>query len=887
MNPFSTSRLRTRLALMALMAVVPSVTVLLYNGANERSHARADRLHDNKEIVRLVASEQARVLTKGHRLLLTLSQFPALRAQSARECDTVLPSILQDHPDYLNLVVVNADGSPFCAGKSAASQWLKDAPPDARPWLQRAVQTQTAALGDYQFDATTGRPNVVVAQPLLDPAGRVIRVIAVTIPLEQLHPAMSMSLPPTATLALFNRDRTTLARYPEAPRVIGQPMPDTVPSVSPATGAREVADAVGVDGIRTLSITERVAGDFDTGLFVSMSVEYASAFATADRMQSQQLALLGLVSLVTLGAALVGGELFVFRPVKTLQDVTRRLAAGDLAARAQLAGGVPGLHELGNAVNAMADALVARRHERDHVEHQLRSSEDRYRQLFDKSPHAMWVHDPDTLAFLAVNTAAVERYGYSRDEFLRLTVKDLHPLEDRSRLEETRRAGGLGRAGDTWRHRTKEGRSLDVELRVSLVRWNDRSVRMALVDDITERKQLEAQFRQAQKMEAVGQLAGGVAHDFNNLLTTILGYCELLSITDLGESQQNDLAEIRKSGESAARLTRQLLAFSRKQIVELRVWNLGDIVRDLQNMTRRLIGEHISLIVNVSPDLGLSMADRGQIEQVLMNLVVNARDAMPNDGTLTIAADNVDIDTVLPSAPWMPVGPYVRLAVADTGQGMTPDVASHLFEPFFTTKERGKGTGLGLATVYGIVKQSSGHVSVDTAPGCGTTFTIYLPRVEAVDVPDDCQAGDLVTITGTETVVVIDDDASVAAVARRVLQEAGYRTLVANDQVEAFTLCTQERADLLLTDVVMPVENGRALANRSSAVHASLKILFMSGYTDDAIVKHGVLDPGTAFIHKPFSSRELLRKVRDVLDSRAEMAQKHGLLIGAVEADTA
>jgi PAS domain S-box-containing protein len=384
-----------------------------------------------------------------------------------------------------------------------------------------------------------------------------------------------------------------------------------------------------------------------------------------------------------------------------------------------------------------------------------------------------------------------------------------------------------------------------------------------------EKRRLEEQLRQAQRIEAVGRLAGGVAHDFNNLLAVILGYANLaLGRCDDATAVRRNLEQIRRASERAASLTRQLLAFSRRQVLVPEVLDLGDVVGEVRRMLARLIGEDVEVVTEVAPDLGHVKADPGQVEQVLMNLAVNARDAMPGGGLLRIAVRNQDLDAAFVREHMgSREGPHVVLEVADSGLGMDEEVRSRIFEPFFTTKEKGKGTGLGLATVYGIVKQSGGYIDVETGLGRGARFLIYLPRVfesplraqpVAAQGPAD----------GTETVLLVEDDPGVRGMTREVLESYGYRVLEARSGAEALRVSRGHAGPvaLLLTDVVMPQMSGRALADHLAPERPEMKVLFASGYTDDAIVQHGVLNPGTEFLQKPFTPDALARRVRTLLD---------------------
>jgi signal transduction histidine kinase/ActR/RegA family two-component response regulator len=385
-----------------------------------------------------------------------------------------------------------------------------------------------------------------------------------------------------------------------------------------------------------------------------------------------------------------------------------------------------------------------------------------------------------------------------------------------------------------------------------------------------ELAETQGQLEQVQKMDAIGRLAGGVAHDFNNLLTVILGRADiLLRQLKPGDSMHRGLELIQRTAGRAADLTHQLLAFGRKQVLEPVVLDLSVVTMDLKDMLGRLIGEDIALLTTPTPELGRVKADRGQIEQVIMNLAVNARDAMPQGGRLILETANVELDDefVRRHVGARP-GPHVMLAVSDTGTGIPREIQAHIFEPFFTTKEQGKGTGLGLATVYGIVKQSGGYVEVNSESDQGTTFRIYLPRLDAAATTVDRSTRSTAAAGGTETILLVEDEEGVRELARDILRASGYTVLEARNGNEALLLCErhQGRLDLLLTDVVMPRMSGRELAERLGPLRPDLSVLYMSGYTDDAVIRHGVLGAGTAFLQKPFTPAALVQRVRETLD---------------------
>jgi PAS domain S-box-containing protein len=475
-----------------------------------------------------------------------------------------------------------------------------------------------------------------------------------------------------------------------------------------------------------------------------------------------------------------------------------------------------------------------------------------------------------------VNPAFESTTGYARSEVLgqnpRILKSGIQDAAFYRALWET--IGG----GKTWHGRLsnkkKDGKVFTEDASISPVRNGQGVITsyVAVKRDISRDLEMEAQLLQSQKMEGIGRLAGGIAHDFNNLLTVMLSYTgfALEGLVE-GDERREDLLEVKHGAERAASLTQQLLAFSRRQVLQPQLMSLNQVTAGVEKLLRRTLGEDIDLVQALAPDLGLIRADPGQVEQALMNLVINARDAMPTGGKLTIETANVEIDEEYAADHIAVVpGPYVQLTVTDTGCGMDPSTQARIFEPFFTTKPAGKGTGLGLSTVYGIVKQSAGNIWVYSEPGLGTTFKIYLPRVtEATAAATIKRPRTTPTwVTGTETILLVEDEEVLRRVAKRTLKAAGYTVLTAGDGEEAIGELTKHEGaiHLLLTDVVMPRMGGRLLAQEVSKTRPEIKVLYMSGYTDEAIVHHGALEPGIHFLAKPFVAVDLVRKVREVLD---------------------
>jgi two-component system cell cycle sensor histidine kinase/response regulator CckA len=514
--------------------------------------------------------------------------------------------------------------------------------------------------------------------------------------------------------------------------------------------------------------------------------------------------------------------------------------------------------------------------ERRRAEEALRKSESMFRLLFEHNPLPTWVHDTESLQFLWVNDAAIRQYGFTVPEFERMTILDIRPEEERAKcLDFLRNGNGSRHDLGVWKHRKKDGKVIEVEIVSHQLDYAGRAVNLVMARDTTERRQLEEQLRQAQKMEAIGRLAGGVAHDFNNLLMVIKGHTELLlNILPPAEHVTRKIEQIDRAADRAASLTCQLLAFSRRQVLQPRVISLNGVVEDMGRLLPRLIGEDVELVVRTAPDLGAIRADANQMEQIIMNLAVNARDAMPGGGRLVLETSNAELDhTHAVSHPGTQPGCYVLLTVSDSGTGMDAETLAHVFEPFFTTKEQGRGTGLGLATVYGAVKQSGGYIGVYSDLGKGTCFNIYFPRVDQpaektaplhriADVP-----------RGTETILLSEDEQGVREVAREFLESGGYKVLEARDGAEALRVAKEHAGpiDLLVTDMVMPGMNGSELAALLQQQCDGVRVIYMSGYSEHAVMEGAKKNAPLCLLAKPFSRDTILRTVREVL----AQAQEH------------
>jgi PAS domain S-box-containing protein len=539
----------------------------------------------------------------------------------------------------------------------------------------------------------------------------------------------------------------------------------------------------------------------------------------------------------------------------------------------------PTLLDDGRIVVVLSDVT-----ERKRAEDALKESEEKYRTILENIEDGYFEVD---IAgnFTFFNDSLCRMLGYSKDEMIGMNNRNYTDQENAKKLYQAFNkvyTTGEPINGFGWEVVAKDGTKLFGEVSVSLVKDSKGKPTgfRGIARDITERKRaeeekaaLQEELRQSQKMEAIGGLAGGIAHDFNNLLTVISGNCQL-SLLELkeGDPVKGNIQEIKAAADRATSLTRQLLAFSRRQVLNMSVLDLNTIIRDLEKMLRRVIGEDVELVTSLANDLGTVKTDPGWIEQVIMNLAVNGRDAMPSGGKLIIETNNAELDEPYTrSHVAIKPGRYVKLCVSDTGVGMVPEVREHLFEPFFTTKKKGKGTGLGLSTVYGIVKQSEGNIWVCSEPGLGTTFNIYLPRVDESLVDTREKVTREEHPGGGETILVVEDEEDVRGLTVRILERQGYRVLEASCGNDALLLSKEriEPIDMVLTDVVMPGMNGPQLADQLMHLHPKMQVLYMSGYTDNAVFHQGILGEGVNYIQKPFTIDGLMKKMREVLDKNS------------------
>jgi two-component system, cell cycle sensor histidine kinase and response regulator CckA len=973
--------IRAYLALLLVVFVAAALVAVVHVKIQTADDARTGATADTSHSAKTAATQLGGFIALLKASVASLAANPQIEQTLVNPTGCTLTFSGIGGADASHLDVIGPDGRVACTSRAKSIEDHVRYP--TAGWLRQARRGPVFLAP--VTDAATGKQVAIAARPTLKGEA----VIAGFVDLGTVGPDLAdlYGGGKPVVFLVAAADGTIVARSTSPGRFIGRSLADTSLGTMRG-GAEKLRD---LDGTSRFYARSSVPG---TGWRFYAGESASAVLADGRRLEHRQLLIIGIGLLVSLlGAWFVQRRLV--RPIQQFGDALGSTSGRPRPEPVPLHGPSE-IAELGQHVNTLIDAVNSELLERERAEAAIVESERKYRLLFESNPNPMWVYDRETLWFLAVNDAATAAYGYTREEFLGMTIEDIRPAGDVEAVrDEADGSRGLSHAG-VWRHLRKDGTHLDVQitsndhdfagrparvvlatditeqlraerrLRVSETRYRDlfenandliatvdldgrltavnrrfaerlgyaadellgrplldvvppewhaelteaREAKyggsdaatvyehellardgqripvevssrvitqdgtpvgiQAICRDITERRTLEEQLRQAQRLEAIGRLAGGIAHDFNNLLTVISGYAEALLEDRPGEGG-SELREIAAAADRATALTRQLLAFSRRQVLRPRALSLNSVIEGVTPMLGRLIGEDVELQASLDPQVRPVHADPSQLEQVLLNLAVNARDAMPEGGHLTIETSSVYLDAdYVAHHTQATEGPHTALAVTDSGIGMDAGTMARIFEPFFTTKPVGEGTGLGLASVYGIVKQSGGSIWVYSELGHGTTFKVYLPvAVDPVDAgaaPEEPAAP-----TGTETILVVEDEPALRALVSQMLESKGYMVVTAESAEDALELARSDLIDLVLTDLVMPRISGRELAARIRETRPNARVLFMSGYADEAVVRHGALDAGAAFVEKPFSANELARSVREALDRPAHV----------------
>ena len=861
--------IRGRLVLLALAAAVPALLAVLYSAYTQYEQAAEEAEAQVLRFAEVIASREQHMIDEARSVLALLSRNARIAGEDPERCSAMLREMhvsgVVNPSTLLVISVVTPEGDIYCSTAPDAERGnVAD-----RTYFRQVLETRQFTMGGILVGRASNMPTVPVAYPILDVTGAVSAVLVAGINLPELAHAVP-GLPQDAAVTLLRGDGLVLGHYPNPDELVARTFPDAplvkaLPLATPAL----ITELPGLEGVQRIYAIQRLAAG-GTVLYVTVGFPtgaVASGAAKVALTGGVAAAVMAAVAAVLLGRIL--GHGLVFRSIRALSVAAERLSKGDFSARVPIASPRDELGSVAAGFNAMAEALA----ERDTA---LRESEQRYRDVVDLIQVGVWMHLDGRVVFANEGTARMLGVASPAELIGRDAMSLIHPDDRERAIERTRLMIVEGQVqlplAELRLHRA-DGRAVLVEAQAMRFVRDGKVHVLATARDVTAQREAEEQLRQAQKMESLGRLTGGIAHDFNNILTIILGSLDNI-LPQTPPQLQRSIGNALKAAERAATLTQRLLAYSRRQALDPEALDVNLLVTSVDDMLRRTLGEDIEIVVQLLPSVWPILADKAQVENSLINLVVNARDAMPDGGKLIIETANVHLDEGYAerNAEVTP-GDYVMLAVTDTGTGMDPEVAEHAFEPFFTTKPPGKGTGLGLSMIYGFAKQSGGHLKIYSEIGHGTTVRLYLPRAVGVSEESRLPAPATEDLVGGETILVVEDDDAVRNLVVAQLESLGYHVIeAANGRAAQEILRLGVPIDLLFTDVVMPGGiTGRKLAEDAAQERPGLRTLFTSGYTENSIVHQGRLDPGVNLLSKPYKKRDLAQKVREVLDAPVSM----------------
>jgi PAS domain S-box-containing protein len=875
MNRLFSISIRAQLFLLILIVAIPAIGIIIYSGMKSRNDAIADARRETYQLVDKLTSEQQNLVSAAEQLLITLAQLPDVRNHQTTKVQPILRRLHRLNAWYSNIYVADQEGNVWAQAVDAKPFSISD-----RRYFLNARASGRFSSGEYVLSRATGKTAFNFAYPMTDERGVLFGVVNIGIKMPYFEHILEHSqLTPGTRYILIDHRGVILGSSTGSEKGSGKPYDPELfrimkegPEVSTFQGISNSGDP------RIITYRKlRLPGEQIPYIYIQADIPLGAVLSKARKELLVNIAILTSVLLVAVAFAWLIGKRSIADRLTVLERASESLAKGDLQVRVSelVAGGEMG--RLGQSFDHMADRLAVR--ERD-----LRASEEEHQKLISVIEMSRDMIGMATLdgKVAYMNNAGLALVGLeSREEACTKTILEFFVESTfQQALEKILPAimkEGFWR-GETRLRNFRTGIPVDLEM-AAFVITDPQGAPIAIATvsrDITERKnaeeerqRLQSQLIQAQKMESIGQLAGGVAHDFNNILTAIIGYGSILQLKMAAHDPlRTNVDQILESAGRAANLTNSLLAFSRKQVLNVKPIHLNGIIAGQEQFLRRIIGEDIEMRTILRGD-AVIMADRGQIEQVLMNLATNARDAMPKGGHLTVETDLLEITEAAVSAHGIGApGTYAVISVTDTGLGMDEEAKQKIFEPFFTTKEVGRGTGLGMAIVYGIVKQHKGYVTVDSQVGKGATFKIYLPlhrgQVEQKEKAPAVSPG----MTGTETILLAEDDATLRTFFRNILTDHGYTVVVAEHGEEAIRKFAERKDEiqLMVVDMIMPKKSGREVFDAVQAMKPGTKVIFSSGYTADKVRREG-LPAGSEFIAKPASPQEYLKKIREVLDS--------------------
>ncbi|WP_027583992.1 ATP-binding protein [Bradyrhizobium sp. Ai1a-2] len=845
-----------RLFALVAFALLPGIAIQLYNELDLRFSHQMEVQELALGLAKLAAAEQQQIIQGIRQALIALSELPAIKAKDVRGCEAYLARIRERYPEFINFIVVDTNGDSFCD----SSIEYKPSTAAGRGYFVSVLKTGKFTVGEFAHGRTTGRNVLHFALPFYDDDGHIGGVVIAALSLDWLaHYLAQKGTPPGAVLAIRDRNGTYLARYPGNDHFVGRTIPDDPYLHSDRSGTTTARDIDGVERIVGYTVVQADSGE----LFVTFGLDKALAFSQIHRRTRLGILLIVLGTSLVLALTWFGARRFIQHPLALLVDAANQWRLGDYARRVKIRDKGSELTRVADAFNTMADALANREQELHDAKERAEQAAARITTIFESTTDCVLIVDTEwNITYLNERAKAQLALGY---DLVGMNLCEIFP--DWADV-------GLSARAHT---AMSEQKSASVETFFRNVWYTVNAFPsgegiVILFRDITEHKQavearrlMEEQLHQSQKMEAVGQLTGGVAHDFNNLLMVISGNLELIeSRTGDDEGIRGLAIAARKAAHRGASLTAQLLAFSRRQRLNPKTIRVSALIQDFQGLIHRALGDGCKVNFVAEDQLWLCHVDPAQLETALLNLALNARDAMPDGGRLEIEARNVTLDEGAVAG--VASGSYVKLSVTDTGCGMPQETLDRVFEPFFTTKELGKGTGLGLSMVYGFVRQSGGHVTIESTVGVGTTVTLYLPRSgEASEVGIDItQLQDMTA--GSGRILMVEDDPDVMDITSAILRELGYEVVCAQDGADAIRILRDDkRFDLLFSDIMMPGGiSGVELAREAKQLSSGIKILLTSGNAAEALAWDGA-EREFPVIGKPFRRTELAQRLRVVI----------------------
>jgi PAS domain S-box-containing protein len=866
---FSFSRLHVRLRALVCVAVIPMLSLIVFGSILYR-HAKEAEIRDGAIALTNIAKNGLdRYIDSNQQLLATISHTDTIKEGNPSSVNAFFRLMHEQFPGRANFGAIDLKGNIF----ASILPMKEPVNISDRPWFQQVLKTRDFTIGDYQIGRITVLPVIVFAQPVFDSAGGIKFILFASMELKWLNRLwQDVKLPPDSHFLVTDRNGAVLFHYPDNENWVGKSVSEMPIVKAMRTRKNGAAESEGEDEVKRI-YAFTTAGAPEGSIHIAVGISKKAAFTPINNILAISLILLAAITGLDILLAGIYSDRYIIKPINALQNAAERFLSGDYSTRANLKDGVDEIIAYSNVFDRLAEIIeqeIAGRKKTEALVKSILDAVDESFVIIDREFRIIFANRAyaSTVKMPLEDIIGRHCYEVSHHFSKPCCESEGYPCTVNNVFE----TGEHGTAIHT--HHDKEGNLVYLETKgypLSKDAAGKVLTAIEIVIDITEKRKIEEQLRQAQKMEAVGRLAGGVAHDFNNMLAIINGYSELLlrevPVTDLIHAT---IQEINKAGQRSADITRQLLAFAGKQTIAPKALNINENIENMLKMLRRLLGENIELLWKPAISLWTVKMDTSQLDQILVNLFVNAHDAISGVGMVTIKTENLDLDKapcVCEAHPDFIPGKYCCLSVSDNGHGMDKKTLEHAFDPFFTTKEPGKGTGLGLSIVFGIVKQNNAYIGIDSEPGKGATFNIYLPRYESKDAAG-CQEPEKSEIfTGIETILLVEDDEPLLKLSKKQIEPLGYKVLSANSPALAIKLAEEHKGDihLLMTDVMMPEMSGPELRDKIKSIHPAVKCLFVSGYTADIIARDGVLDEGIHFLQKPFSKEDLAKKIGEAL----------------------